>query len=310
MRRAVFGLFLLLVGCGKVGAPLPPFIRIPEPINDLAVRQSGNSLFLTWTNPAKNIDGSMATDLAAVQVRSADSIVAAVSVNAAGQTQSYEIPLGPLENQRTFTAQVETARGKVSGISNAASIIPVEAPGPLTGLRGVADQRKITLQWQEPEERRQFANAYLVNRVEPPDEPIVVSETRYEDDRYEAGKTYIYQVTAVRRVRDSVVPGVGPASITVVANDKTAPQVPSGLDVVQSDTGAFLTWAANSEADLAGYRVFRSERADAGFTALTERPNTTNGYFDSGYRPGWYYAVSAVDEFGNESARSTPFRAP
>src|SRR5262245_22314144 len=80
--------FLLLTGCGKVGDPLPPFIRIPESIHDLAVQQNGRDLVFTWTNPAKNIDGSGATDLAHVHIRSNESVIATVTVNAPAQTQS------------------------------------------------------------------------------------------------------------------------------------------------------------------------------------------------------------------------------
>src|SRR5205823_2251745 len=98
--------------------------------------------------------------------------------------------------------------------------------------------------------------------------------------------------------------------ITVVADDKTPPRAPSGLDVVASDDGAFLTWTANPETDLSGYRVFRSDGADGEFKPATDRLITTNAFIDTAYRSGVYYAVSAVDEFGNESAKSVPFRAP
>ena len=73
--------------------------------------------------------------------------------------------------------------------------------------------------------------------------------------------------------------------------------------------GDFLTWAANEETDLAGYRVFRSDRPDSGFMTV-ERLITTNAFFDPSSRSGVSYAVSAVDEFGNESERSAPLRAP
>jgi hypothetical protein len=72
----------------------------------------------------------------------------------------------------------------------------------------------------------------------------------------------------------------------------------------------YVTWEPNEETDLAGYRVFRSEHPETGFKAISDRMVMTNGFFDSSYRPGSYYAVSAVDEFGNESKTSTPYRAP
>jgi hypothetical protein len=306
-----FFLFLLLVGCGKVGDPLPPFIRIPEPVKDLTARQNGHSLVLTWTNPAKNVDSSAADDLAQVQILSDNSVIATVKVNAPGQAQSFEIPLGSTPGvQRTFAVQLETTRGKLSPISNSASVTPVEVPGRVAGLRAIVDQRRITLQWDRPQEHPELANAYLVNRIDPADEPQVVSETRYEDNRYQPGRSYSYQVTAARNLQGGLIPGTEPAAITVVAEDKTPPQVPSELDIVPSDTGAFLTWSNNSEADLAGYRVFRSESANGPFRPITDSLNPTNGFFDAAYRPGLYYAVSAVDEFGNESARSAPLRAP
>jgi hypothetical protein len=88
------------------------------------------------------------------------------------------------------------------------------------------------------------------------------------------------------------------------------PQVPDGLDLTQTDTRAFLTWNANAEADFAGYHVFRSEHPDRDFKQVADRLLTTNRYVDETYRSGLYYAVSAVDEYGNESARSAPFRGP
>src|SRR5262245_34740194 len=104
---------VLLLSCGRVGQPLPPFIRIPEAVNDLAVRQAGNDLILSWTNPAKYIDGSAATDLARIQIRSNDRIVATAEVNAAATAQTYTIPVDrSLNGQLSFTVQVETARGR------------------------------------------------------------------------------------------------------------------------------------------------------------------------------------------------------
>jgi hypothetical protein len=298
MKIAILGLVLLLTGCGKVGEPLPPFIRIPEAVNDLAVRQSGNDLVLTWTNPPRYIDGSAATDLSRIQIRSNDAVLMTVEAMQAGQPQSLVLPIGgSVDLPRSFAVQVETAGGKMSPTSNTISISPVAVPGRVGHLQVFTDQRRITLTWDKPQDHPELVDGYRVSRLEP-EETHVVTDTRYEDTRYRPGEMYTYQVTAMR----GMVPGVGPESVSLVIEDKTAPQVPIGLDIVVSDTGAFVTWAANSETDLAGYRIFRNQ------IPVSDRSIAANSFFDAEYRSGFAYAVSAVDEFGNESARSPEIR--
>jgi hypothetical protein len=306
MRGALFALYLFVAACGKVGDPLPPFIRIPVPVKDLAVSQSGEGIVVTWTNPALNIDGSAATDLGRIQIRSNDSIVATVDVSAPGKPQSLSLPAA---GRQTFTVVVETTGGKLSDMSNAASIDPVAVPGRVAGLRAVVDQRRITLQWEPPQQRPELADGYLVTRSDT-GESQIVTEPRYEDSQYEAGKVLTYQVTAIRKTPEATIPGIGSEPLAVTVRDKTPPQIPSGLDGVRDDKGAFITWAANDETDMAGYHVFRSERPDGGFVPLTDKLITIFSYFDPSSKPGLYYAVSAVDEFTNESARSAPFRVP
>ena len=304
-------LLILLTACGKVGDPLPPFIRTPEAVKDLNVTQNGYDLVLNWTNPPRYIDGSSATNLSRVLIRSNEAPLAAVKIEAAGQPQSYSTPVGPVvAGERTFSLVVETTQGKLSQVSNTASVTPVDVPGRITGLSAHPDQRRIFLTWEKPQDRPELADAYVVTRTDIPAEVEMVTETHYEDVRYRPGSTLTYRVTAARRVAGNIVMGVGPESRTVTAEDKTPPAVPVGLEVKASETGAYVTWEPNSETDIAGYRVFRSERPDSGFKAVTDRPISGVGFFDSSYSPGLYYAVSAVDESGNESPMSAPFRGP
>jgi fibronectin type 3 domain-containing protein len=275
------------------------------------VSQSGYDLILTWTNPPRYIDGSAATNLSRVQILINGAPVATVNVAAAGKPQSYAIPVGPvLAGQRTFSLVVETAQGKMSEISNSTSITPVVVPGRVARLDATPDQRRIFLKWEKPKDGSEFAHAYIVMRTDTPADAETVTETHSEDVRYQTGKTLTYQVTAVRRMDGGMVMGVGPESVTVLAEDKTPPKVPSGIEIQISDMGAYVTWAPNDEADLAGYRVFRSEHAESGFRVISDRIVLPNGFFDASYKPGSYYGVSAVDEFGNESRMSTPFRGP
>jgi fibronectin type 3 domain-containing protein len=307
----IFTLTLLLPACGKEAAPLPPLIRIPESVKDLKAAQSGHDLILTWTNPARYLDGSAATDLAHVEIRNGSAPVATVNVSGPGQPESHVISLGLVpDGQRTFTVVVDTTRGKKSGGSNVAAITPIEVPGKVSQLKAVVDQRRVMLDWNIPLDHPELADAYVVTRTDMPGESQIVSGTQFGDTQYEPGKVLTYQVTAIRRVGETTVPGTGTESVTVKVEDKTPPQMPSGLEIVQSDSGAYLTWSPNPETDLAGYRVFRSDRANGDFRPISDRVISTNALFDPSYHEGQYYRVSAVDEFGNESAMSDLLRAP
>lgn len=84
--------------------------------------------------------------------------------------------------------------------------------------------------------------------------------------------------------------------------DTTPPAAPTGLSATASDDGIALDWADNGEADLAGYRVYRSGNASGPFFPLTAAPVTSSQYFDAQAPAGVsYYQVTAVDQDGNES---------
>jgi hypothetical protein len=94
--------------------------------------------------------------------------------------------------------------------------------------------------------------------------------------------------------------------------------VPSGLAAVATAEGGGansgpaidLSWTPDTEADLAGYIVYRREPAAAGDGAWQrispERPVVGPGFHDGSVVAGhtYDYAVSAVDEEGHESSRS------
>jgi fibronectin type 3 domain-containing protein len=66
-----------------------------------------------------------------------------------------------------------------------------------------------------------------------------------------------------------------------------------------------LTWAPNTDSDLAGYNVYRRE--DNGpWTRINSTLLATPAYRDGNVAAGrtYFYAVTAVDVHGNESVRS------
>jgi fibronectin type 3 domain-containing protein len=90
------------------------------------------------------------------------------------------------------------------------------------------------------------------------------------------------------------------------APDTTAPAAPSGVTAAGSAAGAALSWTANSEPDLGGYNVYRSDTAAGPFTKLNTGVLAQPAYADAAAPAGAtsYYQVTAVDTTGNESPRS------
>jgi hypothetical protein len=100
----------------------------------------------------------------------------------------------------------------------------------------------------------------------------------------------------------------------VFTNDIYPPAVPSGLQAVFSGPGQVpfvdLLWAANTDAGLAGYNIYRREEDTPAANAQPVKINAelvkTPAFRDTHVTAGktYIYSVSAVDERGNESSRS------
>jgi hypothetical protein len=96
-----------------------------------------------------------------------------------------------------------------------------------------------------------------------------------------------------------------------IIQDTAPPAPPVGIAIQRRDAGVKLTWAPNMESDLAGYNIW----------VYDPSPNTVQAYVklntglvtDSQYsssklpdgRANQYFRLTAVDEYGNESAFST-----
>ena len=83
----------------------------------------------------------------------------------------------------------------------------------------------------------------------------------------------------------------------VLLVDVFPPAAPTGLVAVAGAGAISLTWAANAEADLAGYLVLRGSDPEAELEALTPEPITVTNYRDTELEAGadYVYAIQAVD---------------
>ena len=95
--------------------------------------------------------------------------------------------------------------------------------------------------------------------------------------------------------------GQGPAPPT----DTTPPGTPTGLSATAGDRTVALDWSDNSEADLAGYRVYR-RNTDGSWPASPVATPTSSQWSEGGLTDGvtYTYRVTAVDAAGNQSPPS------
>jgi fibronectin type 3 domain-containing protein len=155
-------------------------------------------------------------------------------------------------------------------------------------------------------------------------------DSRYEDRSIEWQKTYQYRITVVTaaKLKEGLLPcptsqsGVMPECVQVAeiegddspaqkvfTKDIYPPGVPTGLQAVFSGPrqASFvdLLWAPDTDADLAGYNVYRREEGTQP-ARINDGLVEASAYRDQNVVPGktYWYSVSAVDLRGNESARS------
>ena len=156
---------------------------------------------------------------------------------------------------------------------------------------------------------------------------------RYVDHTIEWQKNYEYRITVVTTTTlekgllpcpnassDEVttipncihvadIEGADSSPQQVFTNDTFPPAVPTGLQAGFSGPGQQpfidLVWAPDTDADLAGYNVYRREGNSEPQKINTELIKSP-AYRDTNLTSGktYFYAVSAVDLRGNESGRS------
>lgn len=123
----------------------------------------------------------------------------------------------------------------------------------------------------------------------------------FDDATAGYGSAWEYSVQSVRQAGSGVLEGEKSEPVTFTPKDRFAPEQPTGLSAVAGATTIELSWNGVTDADLAGYRVYRGgvKIADGLTAAVYSDKDVTAG-------SRYVYQVSAVDQAGNESERSAP----
>ena len=307
---------LLLAGCGYVGEPLPPLANIPPKVSDLAALQRGGHIIVQFTVPAKTTEGHPIPAPLRLDLRAgtADHFEEAQWAAVARQippgaiangVARYEIPVADWTGKEViFGVRVAAGNGKQSGWSNFVVVPVVPPPDKPGGVAPSVTLQGVRLTWQAR------GTDFRVLRKTDEDGYSVVANVQtpeWTDTATEVGKRYTYLVQTVaqlgnRKEAESELSD----EATIVPRDIFPPAVPKGLQGSVAPNSIELNWERNTEEDLSGYRVYRAEGNGAleKIADVTAVPSYSDRKVEHG--KSYRYAIAAVDQAGNESARGAP----
>jgi hypothetical protein len=336
---------LVLAGCGTPGAPQPPSLNLPAPVADLTASRAGNQVTLTWTMPRRNTEKLLLNGNVAVRVCRREGAGGCAAAGAdlpfaprAGGAFTEALPAalaaGP-PRPLSYFVELKNRGGRSAGLSNAAVVLAGAAPEPVDGLTAVVRKQGVVLRWAAAAGRKSPATVVRLRRtlltpppakpreglLTPPPEPVsrkllVEAGNRALDKEIRFGQSYEYRAQRVARVtvdgQTLELDGELSAPVRVEALDIFPPEAPTGLDAVATvgedgaETAIDLSWQPATDADLAGYIVYRREAEAAWRRISPAGPLVSPAFHDPQVQPGhtYRYAVSSVDQKGHESARS------
>jgi len=243
----------------------------------------------------------------------------------------------------SYTVEAMNLHARSAGLSNQVQVALVPTLPPPANFRAEVTAKGVALSWDCATPPANSYGVRYVDRIyrksgdtraEVKVADVGCPENRYLDQTVEWQKPYEYRISVVSQVdlqpkahpcpqaplaSDSVkgiecvdvasAEGDDSPAQKVFTKDIYPPAIPTGLQAVFSGPGQppfiDLLWAPDSDADLAGYNVYRWEGGGQPSRINSELVKTP-AFRDSNVAAGktYKYSVSAVDERGNESAHS------
>lgn len=240
-----------------------------------------------------------------------------------------------------FTVRTRESRARASADSNAVTLRVFPAPASVQDLRTTLTETALVLDWSDAQEeggassgkaagfriyraevdpttvQAAISNSSQAKLIAPPAFLAQTTETSYRDVTFQFGHTYFYTVRRAVQFGTATVEADDSAPAVLTAKDTFPPAAPQGVEAIGEPptNGApasnELTWTINTEADLAGYNVYRSEQVGEPGQKLNTDLLLVPTFRDMSVIPGksYFYRVAAVDQSGNESVLSSPAEA-
>ena len=334
---------LPIVGCGSPGAPEPPSLYVPAPVDDLTAARIDDAVHLTWKTPTHTTDHLALKHPVPMQIcRAVESgpctLIGTLTLSS-GTAATYvdtlppELKQGPYRLLRYEIASQNRA-GKSAEPTDPAFSAAGTSPAAITDATAVVRSGGVVLTWTAfPEDSVSFRierewlsappteekhRSPMVSPPPPTEQILVVHAASGSDpggtvdDSALSNQKYRYVLERVASTTLSgktiKVQGLPSKAIEVNTVDSFPPAVPQGLVAVADTAGHAidLSWTPNGDSDLAGYRVYRRDLHGSQPAQRIASPGIETSYRDAQVQAGGSYAytVSAVDESGNESAKS------
>jgi len=311
-------------------------------VRDLQAVRKGSTVTLAWTTPHETTDRKRIKHLGVTRIcRVVDVIAPVECAENVGTLPPEHTPSGgaasfrdtlPKELQEThaqgfasYAVEVESPRGRSAGLSNRV-IVPLAptlpAPGHVSArvtAEGVEVSAFVPVAFTGSEYhlfRRSPGTQQELDIGGPSGFQIdgQAGTFTFLDRDAEWEKTYLYKVAGVTtetvQGKDERIQGDDSKEIQVFVHDIFPPAVPVGLQAVSAGTAQQpfidLSWAPDTESDLAGYNIYRHEEGSQPVkinSELSKAPTYRDFAVQAGH--SYFYSISAVDVRGNESEKST-----
>jgi hypothetical protein len=332
-------------GCGKKGPPLPPLRVLPQPVKDLAVRQAGDQIVVSFRRPATRTDGtplpegSVAVVLMSAREpapRAARDVVESPAVSwtipasrfgdyAHGTALSVPLRLESIASgldlpsgaaglsgrTLSFVVQVREPGRRRSVPEGVARLAVCAPPQPPAHAEAVPEEAGVRVTWDVPPDTPPRAGFQVYRREEAagaeqrPLAAAPVAAPPFVDGSFAPGTRYRYEVRAVAR-GVAQCESSGATAPPVAWIDTFPPGAPQGLAAVQEQGKIRLFWRPNREADLRGYRIYRAEGVDGELRRLNEEPVQATSWTDTTAAPDIVYSYAVTAVDGAQPPNESP----
>lgn len=214
-------------------------------------------------------------------------------------------------------------RGQNGTFSNTVVIEPASGVSlPPADLIAKADtQDSISISWSAPNANVNGAtpasvvgyNIYRRNAKRPFVEDLLNTEplttTSFVDSKFQYQVEYVYTVRSLSQGANGLIESADSQPFRFTAVDAFAPAPPDPVSIASSNGTISLFWPSSPERDVIGYNVYRATSADTpdkDWTRMNDQPLTPVTFRDDlvVIDQTYFYKVTAVDRFNNESGRS------